>query len=536
MYNSCNRLMNKPPRRPLFLLLSVWLLASLACNLPVRIIPRPVATLEARQTLTARLLPTSTGTFVVPVDTAAPVVGFTPAVGLTAEAAISPVPQTPLQPPVVLVPDNGEVSYTLQSGDTLPSLAARFAVSPDEIRAAASLPAAGLLPAGGTVVIPTRVYGTGPGDLLLPDGSVVNGPGAAGFDIEAYIKQAGGYLSRYQQQIGTENLTGVEIIRRVSTDTSLNPKLLLALLEYRSGWVFGSPADETAVKHPIGFNYDTSIGLFPEMILTARTLTVGYYGWRSGAELGLEFTDGRELRKAPGLNAGSAALQHLFAAISSRANWEAALYGELSFPAFYARMFGDPWNGPDGAPIFPTGLQQPAVELPFLPGKSWSVTAGPHTAWGTGSPYGALDFAPIGEAVGCHISPAWATAAAAGVVARSERGVAVIDLDGDGREQTGWTLLYLHVSDYERTAAGTTVALDARIGHPSCEGGKATGTHVHLVRRLNGEWLPVSEAFPFTLSGWQVVPGANIYQGTLLRGDQVVTARTDGSRPSLIQR
>jgi hypothetical protein len=29
-----------------------------------------------------------------------------------------------------------------------------------------------------------------------------------------------------------------------------------------------------------------------------------------------------------------------------------------------------------------------------------------------------------------------------------------------------------------------------RIGHPSCEGGAANATHVHIARRYNGEWIP----------------------------------------------
>jgi hypothetical protein len=47
---------------------------------------------------------------------------------------------------------------------------------------------------------------------------------------------------------------------------------------------------------------------------------------------------------------------------------------------------------------------------------------------------------------GCHESYAWVVASVPGLVVRSDNGVVVIDMDGDGYEQTGWTLLYLHIA------------------------------------------------------------------------------------------
>jgi len=80
------------------------------------------------------------------------------------------------------------------------------------------------------------------------------------------------------------------------------------------------------------------------------------------------------------------------------------------------------------------------------------------------------------------------------------------------------------------------MAVDQRIGHPSCEGGTASGTHVHVARKFNGEWIPADGPVPFEMSGWHAVAGERIYQGQLVRGDQVVTADPAGRAGSTIIR
>ncbi len=81
-----------------------------------------------------------------------------------------------------------------------------------------------------------------------------------------------------------------------------------------------------------------------------------------------------------------------------------------------------------------------------------------------------------------------------------------------------------HIAQAERISAGTTVQRGDPLGHPSCEGGQATGTHVHIARRYNGEWLPAGGAVPFVLDGWVADYGAQAYEGTLSRGSLVVPA------------
>jgi hypothetical protein len=86
--------------------------------------------------------------------------------------------------------------------------------------------------------------------------------------------------------------------------------------------------------------------------------------------------------------------------------------------------------------------------------------------------------------------------------------------------------MYLHIANKGRIPEGSWVDAGDPIGHPSCEGGFSTGTHIHLARKYNGEWIVADGPLPFVLSGWQVHAGLKPYEGTLTRDDQVVRAST----------
>jgi hypothetical protein len=121
-------------------------------------------------------------------------------------------------------------------------------------------------------------------------------------------------------------------------------------------------------------------------------------------------------------------------------------------------------------------------------------------------------------------------------VTRSDRNILALDLDGDGFEQTGWVLFYLHIADRERVPAGTRVNLDDPLGHPSCERGRSTGTHVHIARKYNGEWIAADGPLPFVISGWRARNGARLYEGSLIKGEQEVWANPGGPRTSIVVR
>ncbi len=522
-------------KRKILLFLIIGIFTALACNLPVTSGSdidafRLQQTLSVEQTLIAELFPDATeenpSALHSSSNSTALFQGLTTAVPGSVDISVSPSETT-----------NLTWTYITQPGDTLPALEGRFGVLSQDIVASRPLSSEGLLPVGQELAVPNVLESGFYSGALLPDGEVIFSTSAREFDIVLYVSQAGGYLSRYVEQIDEVEYTGAEIIRRVAVENSINPKLLLAVLDYRSGWVHEDRPDMAAVTFPIGFYAPTHSGLYGELLLVARQLTIGYYGWRDGKVTELAFNNGAIPRIDPRLNAGSVAVQYLFSTLYAEPQWRSVLYGKDNFMLYYQSLFGDPWaRAAFVEPLFPEGLEQPDLVLPFLPGQTWSLTGGPHAAWGVGSVWGGVDFAPVEDQKGCFVAQSWATAAAPGLVVRSENGVVAVDLDGDGFEQTGWVLIYLHIASQERVAVGEFVNTDDRIGHPSCEGGVSTGTHVHLARKYNGEWIAAGDALPYILSGWRVVPGDKPYQGTLIRDGKTVSARSDGSHGSSIAR
>ncbi len=444
---------------------------------------------------------------------------------------------TPMQTPSVAPGEEPPLVYYTQPGDWLPAVAARFGVAPERIRSETPLSASGFLPPETLLLIPPALDETGPTGFMLPDSEIIAGPSTLGFDVAAYVQAAGGHLSQYREYLGSTGWTdGAQAVARIARENSINPRLLLGLIDYESGWVRGRPSNIAQEDYPLRYLDYYYRGLFRQMMWAVEILSEGYYGWRAGSLTTVTTTDGAIIRLAPTLNAATAALQYYFAQTRTYDQWLRAVDPETGFAAFYAEMFGDPWERAAAVePLFTPQLTQPPMVLPFAPGESWSLTGGPHPAWEKKGALAALDFAPPSAVQGCDVSDKWARAIAPGLVVREEKGVLVVDMDGDGHEETGWVVLYLHVSSEERAVGlGDWVNAGDRIGHPSCEGGVSTGTHVHLARKFNGEWMLADGPVPFNLGGWVAHNGAAPYEGTMTRGDQVVSASVYGSYESRI--
>ncbi|HPX65697.1 MAG TPA: LysM peptidoglycan-binding domain-containing protein [Anaerolineaceae bacterium] len=464
-----------------------------------------------------------------------------------AETQLPPSEETPNEPETSVLPTNAElntysetapVTYYAQSGDSLGVLAVRFGVDISDIQGRGDLAADQLIPEGQVLFIPNRLENTSPNQKVFPDSEIVNSPSAVGFDVETYVNNAGGFLSRYTEVLyRTGTATGAQIVEKVATEYSIHPRLLLALIEHRSGWVYGEPQSPNQKAFPLGILDVNRPGLYNQLQETAGTLGTGYYGWREGRTVVLTFKDGETLRLAAELNAGSVALMHFFARESTLAEWLEQIYGETCFANTYTRMFDDPWRiAAQYEPLITADVVQPELVLPFSEGVVWTMTVGPHAAWGVVDVRAALDFSPPKSVPGCEKSYSWVTSSSDGYVVRSENGTVVVDLDGDGNEETGWVIVYLHIATEGRVPVGTWLAQGDNIGHPSCEGGISTGSHLHIVRKYNGEWVPADGPMPFIMSGWRAVMDPISLGGWLVRGDEVVTADLYGVPSSHISR
>ena len=455
----------------------------------------------------------------------------------TDEPAISetPLPTETINPNATAKPP---LQYYTQSGDTLPSIAGRFGVDASEIKHSQDIPATGLINPGILLIIPDRLGPTTPSTKIMPDSEVVYSPSAASFNVEDYINNhTSGYLRNYVEEMGTGNLTGAQVVKLVAEENSCNPYLLLAILEYKSHWVTGQPTNIAETDYPMGYIKLEYRGLYYQLSWAVSELSIGYYGWRAGTLAELTYKDGTHMRMGPELNAGSAAMQYLFAQFYTPIEWNAALYGAQSLPAEMTSMFGDFWaRSQKVEPLYPANLTQPKLELPFQPGETWSLTGGPHPAWGPGGALAAVDFAPPSTESGCAPSNYWVTAMAPGLIVREENGMVIEDLDGDGLEETGWVIMYMHIATTDRVALGVKVNTNDKIGHPSCEGGEATGTHTHIARKFNGEWMLAGGPVPFVMSGYVTSAGSAPYQGSMSNGQITVIAAANSSPKSFISR
>lgn len=431
----------------------------------------------------------------------------------------------PTPDPVRMMPTarSETLTYTVQYGDSLGKISRQFNVDVSIILAANNLPDPNLLEVGQVLTIPpSPLRDPGPDFKIIPDSELVNGPALVYFDTAAFIKSMNGYLNQYYEEVDDQNTSGAQIIERVARENSVSPRILLAVLEYQSGWVSQrNPRSET-LDYPLGFSSAWHKGLYKQLSWAANNLNRGYYLWRANAVSVWILSDGYAVPIAPTINAGTAAVQQLMAYLYGGGAWEQAVSAQGVF-AIFQNYFGYPFDF-SVEPLLPDDLRQPEMQLPFRPGESWSFTGGPHGGWADGSGWAALDFAPPGESLGCVLSENYAAAVADGVIAYAGEGVVILDLDGDGFEQTGWTVFYLHIDSQGRARTGQRVQAGAPIGYPSCEGGYSIATHVHIARRYNGEWVPADGSQPFNLDGWISSGDGYQYNGYLTKNGQVVEA------------
>jgi len=467
---------------------------------------------------------------------------ITPVSTITSEAFVTEeVPSPAIENTQVTLINDPTLLYYAQSGDWLPAVAKRFGVDVGEIASPKVLPENGLLDVGTLLIIPDRRDESiqySPALQLIPDTEVVFSATALDFDISMYAKDAGGYLSSYREYLGSTGwTTGAGVIERTAYENSVNPRLLLAILDYESRWVRGTPENKFRTEYPLGYENFRNKGMFMQLAWGVSKLSMGYYGWRTGTITELVFSDGTKLKLDPTLNAGTVALMYFFSRQHSLNEWLRIMDQTSGFTSYYQNMFGDAWaRTAHIGPLFPPSLSQPEMVLPFETNSPWSFTGGPHGAWEHDGPLAALDFAPATDKTGCGTAPQWVVASAPGLVVRSGHGVVVLDMDGDGSEQTGWNILYMHVANKDRVSKGQWVEMNDLIGHASCEGGFSTGTHLHFARKYNGEWITADGPVPFVLSGWSAVAGDRPYQGKLVKGDKIITADVNSQLQALIYR
>lgn len=499
-------------RRPFIILplfLAVWLLAG--CERP-----------DPEVTIVASLVavpPPPT-----PIIAASNFEGVAPPTPQTSGAAVTPLPAyegtpTPDPPHRLSEPDERPfATHRVSAGETLGYIAQLYGTTIEELTTINHLAETDFLSIGQELLIPTQAELPGPVFKIIPDSELVYGPAAKEFDVSAFAAAYHSRLRDYSEEVEGQMLSGPMIVQLVADRFSVNPRLLLALLEHNAGWVTEDGFGEA--DYPLGYAEANYEGLYRQLSWAANELNWGFYGRAEGGLRGVVLSDGTRLSFAPEINDGTAAAQNMLAARTGSTNDQ---WLEDSGPrglfATYNRLFGNPFAYTVD-PLWPDDPAQPLLQLPWASGETWYFTGGPHGGWASGSAWAALDFAPESEQLGCFQSDAWVTAMADGLVTRSDFGAVVVDLDGDGYAGTGWAVTYMHLDTRDRITAGTLVQTGDRLGHPSCEGGFADGTHVHVARTFNGRWVSADGPVPFTMGGWTAQGLGREYDGLLVRGEE----------------
>jgi LysM repeat protein len=428
-----------------------------------------------------------------------------------------------------------DTSHVVAEGDTITIIAANYQVSKNAIIEKNQIKNPDLIAVGQELVIPAQIPDfQDPGNEILPEKGILFGPSANDFNISAFLAEhPQSYLTNYiepeptpnpeakksEQQPSFKARNGAEILYQTAIQNSIDPRILIALMEFQTHSISEKKPNGNQKKSVIAHLGSYYEPLARQLAWAADTLNEGYYNWKDKKTNLWILNDDTLVAVNPKVNASTAALQYLFSKIFGAEDWLYAI-SKNGFSLTYQQLFGKTSDEFLSDPEFETS---PKLDFPFAAGEIWSFTSGPHVGWTDGTPWSAIDFAPP-DAVGCNMSQYWITASAPGIIVYSQNGLVIEDLDGDGNMGTGWILVYLHVESRDRIEINTQVDRGARIGHPSCEGGIANGSHVHLARRYNGEWIPINQDYPMILSGWEVFSTGSHYDGYLEKDGTLIEA------------
>ncbi|MEG2888630.1 MAG: M23 family metallopeptidase [Aeromonas sp.] len=290
--------------------------------------------------------------------------------------------------------------------------------------------------------------------LPLDEAHFVYGEAAMAFDLHDFLLQQAPHL-----------LPKEEVILHWSGITSLNPQLLLALMEADSQLI--SAPSKQAMAAPFAQRVKAR-GFDKQLEQMARQLSDRFYQAKHQQQ-------GKLL--APALPRDDA---HRLAL--------ASLLGEQDQQRLteqWRTLFGDQAQTRARAPAAatPSPLAAGQFQLPWRQGYSWKVN-GAHSHSGSGYPYSSIDVS--------YDWPGWGgatytvTAANSGTVTVFSRCQLRITAPN------GWATNYYHMSGIS-VSSGDYVNADSPIGTYAsnrndalCEGGSSTGPHLHFSLLRNG--------------------------------------------------
>ncbi|HEY1013127.1 MAG TPA: peptidoglycan DD-metalloendopeptidase family protein, partial [Herpetosiphonaceae bacterium] len=310
--------------------------------------------------------------------------------------------------------------------------------------------------------------------------------------VQALLDAQPGPLKSALIPVGDRNQSVAEVVVGQAYLYSLNPKLLLALLEIQQGLLSNPTPGPEQVDWAMRFQGEDEKwrGLYPQIRWAARELRRGVRDFPYATEL--VFSDDEvKAPIPPGLNAASYAVARTLARTMTPEEFQRAL-DENRFVAAYAALFEDPRQplgalpGP-AAPFLTTPLPKPTYvtsffdhEFPFLTQNgslvSWwgrretDISYDGHDGWD----YGLRPPDPIRAAAAGTVVWAGNSDDGCGVPARG----VVID------HGNGYRTLYWHLSEIQ-VSIGQTIGQGEQLGIVGATG-CAFGPHLHFQTQYLG--------------------------------------------------
>lgn len=351
-------------------------------------------------------------------------------------------------------------------------------------------------------------------ETMLADGQFVYGPNVGNFDLEAFLHE--------QQSLLINKAT---VIHDKASYYSINPRVLLALIEMQTGSVSGdvSSAELNNLFYPAeGKRFDEQLEDLAETLATLFYARL--YSRQDTTNTIIILRDEESRTLSNDVNAATYALVGTLGPTVDALQFDliTTTSAQASFYQTYKRLFpnSDPLDNSNNI-MAPTAPPSDLLKLPFSSGDSWIFSGGPHGDGGCNDyPYSSIDFSP--NVPQCTIpTDRWITSPADADVFDVACGGCSVVLSF--RNSGGWEGRFYHVAN-PAVNKGGFVAKDGRIGNPSqkpsCSGdcgscdGSATGVHLHFALKFNGKYEDIEGA---AFEGW-VVHGTTCYEGYLEKG------------------
>jgi hypothetical protein len=338
------------------------------------------------------------------------------------------------------------------------------------------------------------------GQPVVSDGQFVWGPNAADFDPRAYLQGLASPLLPYADHLALW-----------ADYSSVNPQVLLAVLEIQLGWVnsIGPSVTADQIRDQIESTaMDLAMAFYEHLYIWGARRPAGQSAPAAGPVI--LFDDGSAQLLDPATSSGSYAVARV---LGSRPLTEglqaqaAASDGTQGFQQVFGTLFPGEDLLDESNQITP--LAAPPADLlqfPFPLGATW-IASGAHS-WNGGSyppPFSSVDFFTGGAT--CSNPPnLFAVAAATGAATRPFGYQCWLELDHSG----GWETSYYHLRNLYSGAPLTRNGKAGTIACELCAGGFSTGPHVHFSLKFGGAYASLEGV---KLSGWTVHVGAIPYDG-----------------------